>query len=80
MTYTRAYMAREQTGVRCAFQIVLNKWIVFSACALLRFSAGGMLVITINLIQAMRFGMRGIGMLNLAEYRSKPQRLADFLR
>src|SRR5215471_13573436 len=27
----------------------------------------------------MRFGVRGIRMLNLAEYRSKPQRLADFL-
>src|SRR5215813_11195585 len=27
----------------------------------------------------MRFGVRGITMLNLAEYRSKPQRLADFL-
>jgi hypothetical protein len=43
MTYTQARMAREQTGVRCAFEIVLNLWIVFSACALWPFSAGGML-------------------------------------
>jgi hypothetical protein len=42
MTYTRARMAQERTGVRCAFEIVLNLWIVFSACALLRLSAGGM--------------------------------------
>ena len=42
MTYTQARRAREQTGVRCAFEIVLNLWIVFSACALLPFSAGGM--------------------------------------
>jgi type IV secretion system protein VirB4 len=27
----------------------------------------------------MRFGVRGIKMLNLAEYRTKPPRLADFL-
>ena len=42
ITYTQARRAREQTGVRCAFEIVLNLWIVFSACALLPFSAGGM--------------------------------------
>ena len=42
MTYTQARRAREQTGVRCAFEIVLNLWIVFSACALLPFSAGGL--------------------------------------
>jgi type IV secretion system protein TrbE len=42
MTYTQARMARERTGVRCAFEIVLNLWIVFSACALLPFSAEGM--------------------------------------
>ena len=42
MTYTQARRAREQTGVRCAFEIVLNLCIVFSACALLPFSAGGM--------------------------------------
>jgi type IV secretion system protein TrbE len=41
VTYTRACMAHERTGLRCAFQIVLSLWIVFSACALLRFSAGG---------------------------------------
>jgi type IV secretion system protein VirB4 len=41
-TYTQARRARERTGVRCAFEIVLNLWIVFSACALLPFSAGGM--------------------------------------
>jgi type IV secretion system protein TrbE len=42
MTYTQARRAREQVGVRCAFEIVLNLWIVFSACALLPFNAGGM--------------------------------------
>jgi type IV secretion system protein TrbE len=42
MTYTQARRAREQTGVRCAFEIVLNLWIVFSAFALLPFSAGGL--------------------------------------
>ena len=42
ITYTQARRAREHTGVRCAFEIVLNLWIVFSACALLPFSAGGM--------------------------------------
>ena len=42
MTYTQARRARERTGVRCAFEIVLNLWIVFSACALLPFSAGGL--------------------------------------
>jgi hypothetical protein len=42
MTYTRTRMAQERTGVRCASEIVLNLWIVFSACALLRLSAGGM--------------------------------------
>jgi type IV secretion system protein TrbE len=42
ITYTQARRARERTGVRCAFEIVLNLWIVFSACALLPFSAGGM--------------------------------------
>src|SRR5215475_4139104 len=41
ITYTQARRAREQTGVRCAFEIVLNLWIVLSACALLPFSAGG---------------------------------------
>jgi type IV secretion system protein TrbE len=42
MAYTQARMARERTGVRCAFEIVLNLWIVFSACALLPFSTEGM--------------------------------------
>ena len=42
MTYTRARMAQERTGVRCAFEIVLNLWIVFSACTWLPFSAGGL--------------------------------------
>ena len=42
ITYTQARRAREQTGVRCAFEIVLNLWIVFYACALLPSSAGGM--------------------------------------
>ena len=41
MAYTRACMASEHRGVRCAFQIVLSLWIVFSACGLLHFSAGG---------------------------------------
>ena len=41
ITYTQARRAREQTGVRCAFEIVLTLWIVFSACTLLPFSAGG---------------------------------------
>jgi hypothetical protein len=41
VAYTRACMASEHRGVRCAFQIVLNLWIVFPACGLLHFSVGG---------------------------------------
>ena len=41
VAYTRARMASEHEGVQCAFQIVLSLWIVFSACDLLHFSAGG---------------------------------------
>jgi type IV secretion system protein TrbE len=41
VAYTRACMASERRGVRCAFQIALSLWIVFSACGLLHFSAGG---------------------------------------
>jgi type IV secretion system protein VirB4 len=41
VAYTRACMASEHRGVRCAFQIALSLWIVFSACSLLYFSAGG---------------------------------------
>ena len=41
VAYTRACMASEHRGVRCAFQIALSLWIVFSACSLSHFSAGG---------------------------------------
>ena len=41
VAYTRSCMASEHRGVRCAFQIVLSLWIVFSACDLLHFSAEG---------------------------------------
>jgi type IV secretion system protein VirB4 len=41
VAYTRACMASEHRGVRCAFQIVLSVWIVFPACGLLHFSVGG---------------------------------------
>jgi len=41
VAYARACMASEHRGVRCAFQIVLSLWIVFSACSLSHFSAGG---------------------------------------
>jgi type IV secretion system protein TrbE len=41
VAYTRACMPSEHQGVRSAFQIVLSLWIVFSACGLLHFSAGG---------------------------------------
>ena len=41
VAYTRACMASEHRGVRCAFQVLLSLWIVFPACGLLHFSVRG---------------------------------------